>query len=61
MNCYEDSIINNGSELFGALSGDGFGDLSKYDSVNMGRVRNSGIYLHENGTAGMIQQIDLAI
>lgn len=27
-----DGKINDGSELFGALSGDGFGDLAKYDS-----------------------------
>jgi hypothetical protein len=113
----EDSIINNGSELFGAISGDGFGDLSKYDADGnnwidendaifnklriwmkdehgadqlialgqqgvgaiylghtntpfalkdkdnelLGRVRNSGIYLRENGAVGTVQQIDLAI
>lgn len=27
----EDGIINDGSELFGTLSGDGFADLAKYD------------------------------
>jgi hypothetical protein len=27
----EDGIINQGSELFGTLSGDGFGELSQYD------------------------------
>jgi hypothetical protein len=28
----QDGIINDGSELFGALSGDGFSELSQYDS-----------------------------
>jgi hypothetical protein len=28
----EDGVINDGSELFGTLSGDGFSDLRKYDS-----------------------------
>lgn len=28
----QDGIINNGSELFGALSGDGFSELAQYDS-----------------------------
>lgn len=109
-----DGIINDGSELFGTSSGDGFKDLSVYDSDGngwideaddiykkltvwttdsdgnpvllslkdadvgaiylgnsktqfdlkndnselMGRVRSSGIYLHENGTAGTVQQVD---
>lgn len=109
-----DGIINNGSELFGPQSGNGFADLAKYDgdgngwideaddvykhlkiwtinengeSVLMslkdadvgaiylgssqtsfdlkdeennlkGRVRSSGIYLHEDGSAGTVQQID---
>lgn len=33
-----DGIINNGSELFGTSSGDGFYDLSKYDSDNNGWI-----------------------
>lgn len=109
-----DGIINDGSELFGTRSGDGFKDLAAYDSDGngwideadnvyknlkvwttddngdpilmslkeadvgaiylgssktqfdfknddnelQGRVRSSGIYLHENGTAGTVQQVD---
>lgn len=109
-----DGIINNGSELFGSQTGDGFGELAEYDSDNngwidesdeiyeklkiwikdedgkdklitlkeadigaiylgksktqfdikddknstVGRVRSSGIYLHEDGSAGTIQQVD---
>ena len=34
----EDGKINDGSELFGALSGDGFADLAKYDSDNNGWI-----------------------
>ena len=34
----EDGIINDGSELFGALSGDGFGDLRSYDSDGNGWI-----------------------
>lgn len=33
-----DGIINDGSELFGAKSGDGFADLSLYDSDNNGWI-----------------------
>lgn len=109
-----DGVINDGSELFGASSGDGFKDLAAYDSDGngwideaddvyknlkvwttdekgepvlmslkdadvgaiylessktqfdlkddknelKGRVRSSGIYLHEDGTAGTVQQVD---
>jgi hypothetical protein len=112
-----DGNINNGSELFGTKSGNGFEDLSKYDvdgnkwidendaifdklriwtkdengndklfalgekgigaiylgNVNtnfslknsdnelQGQVQKTGIFLKENGTAGTIQHIDLAI
>jgi hypothetical protein len=112
-----DGIINDGSELFGALSGDGFQELRTYDedqngwidendsifdqlqiwmkdahgydqliaigqvgigaiylgseytsftiknALNQtnGQVRQTGVYLRENGTAGTLQQIDLAI
>lgn len=111
-----DGIINDGSELFGTASGDGFADLAAYDSdgngwideadeifsklkvwiktedgkdmllslkeadvgaIYLGRtkssfslndkdnnvngiIRNTGIFLHESGDAGTIQQIDLA-
>ncbi len=33
-----DGIINDGNELFGAKSGDGFGDLRKYDSDGNGWI-----------------------
>lgn len=113
-----DGTINDGSELFGTKSGDGFGELAVFDldgngwidendevfnrlriwtkdesgndklvalgvagvgaiylghaatkfslnSVEDNRtnavVRSSGVYLHENGTAGIIQQVDLAV
>jgi hypothetical protein len=112
-----DSRINNGSELFGASSGDGFADLARFDSdgnhwldeadaafaalkvwspggdgqeslLNLkergvgalylgstdtpfslkdddnrlqGQVRATGLYLRENGAAGTLQQIDLAV
>lgn len=34
----QDGIINDGSELFGARSGDGFSDLAKYDSDGDGWI-----------------------
>lgn len=111
-----DGIINDGSELFGALSGNGFADLAKYDSdgngwideadeifdrlliwtkdkngkdqlVGLGKagvgaiclsaqntdfsindaknrtnavVRQTGMFLYENGGMGTLQQLDLA-
>lgn len=112
-----DGVINDGSELFGTKSGNGFLDLSLYDedgngwideadsvfsklliwtkdengkdmlyhlkdkgvgalclqnvSTNFdlksikdnttnGRIRNTGIFLYENGNVGTMQQIDLA-
>ncbi len=110
-----DGKINDGTELFGPQSGDGFADLSKYDEDNNnwidendsifnelslwfknkngddklinlkdagvgaiylsnvstkfdltnpdntlnGMVNKSGLYLKENGSAGVVQQIDL--
>jgi len=112
-----DGKINDGRELFGALSGDGFADLAAYDddgngwideaddvygrlrvwtpdadgngalqtlqdagvgaialarvatpfslrdagNASLGEVRSSGIFLHEDGAAGTIQQIDLSV
>ncbi len=113
-----DGIINDGSELFGTSSGDGFYDLSMYDedgngwidendeifsklliwskdengndelyhlkdkgvgaiciakvstdfSLNSlktnqtnGQIRSTGVFLYENGNAGTMQQLDLAI
>lgn len=111
-----DGTINDGSELFGAINGDGFADLAKYDSdgngwideadeifdklliwskdangkdqlVGLGKagvgaiylgaqnthfsmnnahneanamVRQTGMFLYENGGVGTIQQLDLA-
>lgn len=109
-----DQEINDGSELFGALTGDGFGELSVHDTDQngwidendpiydklriwvreggesklaalgqvgvgaiylghietpftikdeqnqmQGQVRSTGTFLHEDGKAGTIQQIDL--
>jgi len=112
-----DGKINSGAELFGPVSGNGFNDLSKYDSdgnmwidendsifdklciwtkdaegndklfalgqkgigaiylgnVNtsfdmknsanqlQGTIQKTGVFVRENGTAGTIQHIDLAI
>lgn len=113
-----DGVINDGSELFGTTTGDGFYDLSQYDedgngwidendeifsklliwskdengndelyhlkeqgvgaiclqkvatdfSLNSirsnqsnGKIRSTGVFLYENGNAGTMQQLDLAI
>ena len=113
----EDGVINDGSELFGTKSGNGFKDLAKYDSDGDGwideddevwsklliwskdekgndtlyhldekgigaislqntatdfslnsqetnqvnaRIRNTGIFLYENGNVGTVQHLDLA-
>lgn len=112
-----DGKINNGQELFGAKSGNGFADLAHYDhdrngwideadkvyadlklwlkdasgqdqlkslhemkigaiylgyargdfdlnnqqNQNYGQIRSSGIYMHENGSVGSIQQLDLSV
>ncbi len=112
-----DGVINDGGELFGTKSGDGFADLAKYDddgngwideadeiweklliwtkdengndklyhlsdlgvgAIGLGRVstqfalnsesdnqhnamiRNTGIFLYENGTVSTVQHLDLA-
>ena len=107
--------IDDGSELFGAKNGNGFADLSRYDSDNnswidendpilkdlriwinnesenrlvtlgelgigalylgytknpfdiksdtnetLGRIRSNGLYLNENGSSGLMTQIDFA-
>jgi hypothetical protein len=113
----QDGVVNDGSELFGTRSGDGFSDLARYDSDGngwidesdpiyeslriwskdaqgrdqlvalgargvgaiylghittpfelksnqnelLGAVRDSGIYLSEEGSAGTLQQIDLVV
>lgn len=112
----EDGVINDGSELFGTASGNGFADLAKYDldgngwidendavwdklkiwcrdengndvlyrladkgvgaiclqsastdftmkgqaGQTQGVVRNTGVFLYENGLAGTIQHVDMA-
>ncbi len=112
-----DGVVNDGAELFGTSSGDGFADLARYDSdgnhwidendpiydklriwmkddagnsklialgekgigaiylgnvsteyglknsVNQtnGQLRRTGVFLRENGTAGTIQHVDLAL
>ena len=113
-----DGVINDGNELFGTQSGDGFADLAAYDedgngwidendeifsklliwskdengndelyhlkdkgvgaicvakvstdfSLNSlktnqanGQIRSTGVFLYENGNAGTMQQLDLAI
>lgn len=112
-----DGKVNDGSELFGALSGNGFGDLAGYDddqngwideadsifsklriwekseegedrlvalgnrhvgaiylghidtpfkladpdNQQLGQVRDSGLFLAEDGSAGTVQQIDLVV
>lgn len=113
-----DGVINDGNELFGTKSGDGFKDLARYDedgngwidegdsvfkelkiwtkdengknkllslsdagigAIYLGRadttfslndsssnetnavIRKTGIYLREDGTAGTIQHVDLAL
>ncbi len=112
-----DGTINNGSELFGPATGDGFAELAAYDDdsngwidenddifqhlriwtrdaagesslfslgekgvgaiylnhINtpfsiknndnalLGQVRDSGVFVNENGSVGTIQQVDLAV
>jgi hypothetical protein len=112
-----DGVINDGSEMFGALSGDGFAELAVYDedgnswideadtiynrlriwtktadgqdsllalgqagvgaiylgsvetpfllnnaaNETLGQVRQSGVYLTEDGLPGTLQQVDLVV
>lgn len=112
-----DGVVNDGNELFGTKSGDGFADLANYDSdgndwidendpiydklriwmkddagnsrlvalgekgigaiflgsvsteyglksdanQTNGQLRRTGVFLKENGTAGTIQHVDLAL
>ncbi|MEW5943929.1 MAG: VCBS repeat-containing protein [Pseudomonadota bacterium] len=113
----QDGKINDGGELFGPLSGDGFSELADHDADRngwidendpiyaelriwtkdvkgndvlaglkekgvgaislariatefslknpqndlLGQIRSSGVYLNEDGSAGSVQQIDLAV
>ncbi|MDO9270940.1 MAG: hypothetical protein Q7T96_17690 [Methylobacter sp.] len=58
----QDGVINNGSELFGPNSGNGFSELAKYDSDNNGFIDEADpIYnrlriwqRHEDGTQQLI-------
>lgn len=112
----EDGVINDGSELFGTASGNGFKDLAKYDedgngwidendaiwsklkiwskdekgndvlykladkgvgaiclqnvstdfalkgenNQTKGAIRNTGVFLYENGNVGTVQHVDVA-
>ncbi len=110
-----DGVVNDGSELFGALSGNGFADLAQYDEnqdgyidendsvfdqltiwikngeedrqvslkdkgigaialenvdspytiregdEKLGVIRKSGYYLNEDGSAGLVQQLDFVV
>lgn len=108
-----DGVANDGSELFGPRSGDGFGELAQLDAdgngwidendpswsdlrvwrhraglqtlaeadvgaislarlstpfglhdnngLHLGQLRQSGFYLHEDGTPGGVQQVDLNV
>ena len=43
----DDGVINDGSELFGALNGDGFADLSRYDIDKNGWIdENDEVFSH---------------
>lgn len=111
-----DGVVNDGSELFGTSSGNGFADLAKYDEdgngwidendavwdqlkiwakdengkdvlykladkgvgaiclqnvatdftqkgqngQTLGAIRNSGVFLYENGNVGTVQHVDVA-
>ncbi|BCN93170.1 hypothetical protein THMIRHAM_09550 [Thiomicrorhabdus immobilis] len=112
----QDGVINDGTELFGAMTGNGFAELSQFDEdangwidendtifsqlqvwqktpnglnqlsglleLNIGaiylqniptefalndsnkqhgQIRSSGVFLHESGQVGTIQQIDLVV
>jgi hypothetical protein len=112
----QDGVVNDGGELFGPASGDGFSELASYDqdgngwidagdaiyydlsvwtktadgrdslvaladtgigaiylnaaetpftvttaaNETLGQVRRTGIYVNENGSAGILQQVDLS-
>ncbi len=61
-----DGIINDGSELFGTKSGDGFGDLSGFDSDGNGWIDEADevfdrlviAYIKEDGTQELIRLKD---
>ena len=59
----EDGVINDGSELFGTSSGDGFSDLSKYDCDGNGWIDEADeifdrlviAYIKEDGTQELVK------
>ena len=61
-----DGIINDGSELFGTTSGNGFADLAKYDSDNNGWIDEADeifdrlliAYIKEDGTQELVKLKD---
>ena len=62
----EDGIVNDGSELFGASSGDGFSDLAKYDSDGNGWIDEADeifdrlviAFINEDGTQELVKLKD---
>ena len=62
----EDGIINDGSELFGTSSGNGFADLAKYDSDGNGWIDEADeifdrlviAYIKEDGTQELVKLKD---
>ena len=62
----EDGIINDGSELFGTSSGDGFSDLAKYDSDGNGWIDEADeifdrlviAFIKEDGTQELVKLKD---
>ena len=62
----EDGVINDGSELFGTSSGDGFSDLSKYDLDGNGWIDEADeifdklviAYIKEDGTQELVRLKD---
>ena len=62
----EDGVINDGSELFGTSSGDGFSDLSKYDLDANGWIDEADeifdklviAYIKEDGTQELVKLKD---
>ena len=62
----EDGVINDGSELFGTSSGDGFSDLAKYDSDNNGWIDEADdifnklviAFIREDGTQELVKLKD---
>ena len=65
----KDGIINDGSELFGTKSGDGFSDLAKYDSDNNGWIDEADeifdkltiCFLSEDGTQELYKLKDKGV